>query len=208
MKFETTIKEGMYLKPLTISLVVILTIVSISTLAIPSEAAATTLKVTPVRGIIGTNATFTGKGYTPNSMVTIGGLFTASCPTNSTGGFSNCFALVPDVGPGSYNVTSSSSSGATTAKFTVGSRAHVTIKPISGAVGSTVTITGTHFGESTKLTVTFNGKKVATNPTSATTSSTGTFTLTFVVPNLAAKAYVVSVNDSLSYVAKSVYTIS
>jgi len=183
-------------------------LVSVSALALPSSAAATTLRLKPIRGAIGTSVTITGIGYPPSSTVTIGGLFSKSCPTNSTGGITNCTVIVGNAPPGSYIVTSSSGQVGTTAKFTVGSRAHITLKPISGLPGSKVTVTGTHFALSSKVTVTFNGKTVVTTPTSVTTSSTGTFTLTFNVPSDAPAAYIVTAKDALGYTANSVYTIT
>ncbi|HKW04626.1 MAG TPA: hypothetical protein VJN71_04940 [Nitrososphaerales archaeon] len=196
-----------HLKPLTVTLLVILCLVSLSSFALPSVAASTTLKLTPTRGIIGTSVTMSGRGYTPNSKVKISGLFTNSCPTNSTGGFS-CNVSVPNVGPGAYVVKASSSAGSTSAKFTVRSRAHVIVRPVSGAAGSTVKVTGTHFGLNIKLAVTFNGVTVVTTPTAVTTSSTGTFSLTFAVPNLPPNPYVVSVKDTLGYVVDTAYTIT
>jgi hypothetical protein len=194
------------LRMLTISLLVIL--VSVSAMSLPSQAAATTLKLTPVRGIIGASVAVTGIGYPVSSSVTISGLFSKVCSTNSTGGITNCSVTVPNAPAGAYIVYSSSGAVGTSAKFTIGSRAHIAAKPISGLPGSTVTITGTHFSWNSKLTVTFNGKKVATIPTAPVTTSTGTFSLTFVVPSDTPNSYIVSVTDSFNYKANTVYTIT
>jgi hypothetical protein len=201
-------KKARSLRTLTVLLLAMLCLVSVSALVIPSQAAATTLRLHPIRGIIGSSVAITGVGYPTNSMVTFSGLFTQSCSTNSTGGISNCTETVPNVPAGSYVVFSSSGGVGTSAKFTVSSRAHITIKPISGLPGSTVTVTGTHFGWNSKLTVSFNGAKVTTTPSTATTSSTGTFTLTFIVPSDAPKSYIVTVKDALSYTANTVYTVT
>jgi hypothetical protein len=197
-----------FVKLLTVSLLIMLCLVSASALVLPSQAAATTLKLKPVRGVIGASVTATGIGYPINSMVTTTGLFTKTCSTNSTGGISNCVLTVPSVPPGSYIVHSSSGGVGTSAKFTVGSKAHIILRPNSGLPGSVVTITGTHFGWSSKLTVTFNGVAVATTPSSASTSSTGTFTLTIIVPSDSPKSYIVTVKDALSYTGNAVYTIT
>jgi len=194
------------LRMLTISLLVIL--VSVSAMSLPSQAAATTLKLTPVRGIIGASVTVTGIGYPVSSSVTISGLFSKVCSTNSTGGITNCSVTVPNAPAGSYIVYSSSGAFGTSAKFTIGSRAHIAAKPISGLPLSTVTITGTHFSWNSKLTVTFNGKKVVTIPAAPVTTSTGTFSLTFVVPSDTPNSYIVSVTDSFNYKANTVYTIT
>jgi len=189
------------------SLLILVSLLSVS-MAVTSQASATTLKLSPYRGIIGTSVTVTGRGYPINSMVTISSLFSTSCQTNSTGYISNCTVTVPNVPAGSYIVYSSSGGVGTSAKFTVSSRAQIRIKPISGLPGSQVTLTGTHFGRNSKLTITFNGVKVATTPSTVTTSSTGTFTLTFIAPSDTPKAYIVTAKDALSYTANTVYTVT
>lgn len=189
---------------LVIGLIAMLCLVSLSAFALPSQAASTTLRLKPVRGVIGVSVSVTGLGYPANSIVTLTGLFSTTCPTNSTGGISSCSVSVPNVAAGAYLVYASSGPDSTQAKFTVGSRAHIRLHPISGLPGSTVTVTGTHFGWDTKFTVTFKGAKVATG----TTTSTGTFSISFSVPSDSANSYIVTVKDSLNYTASAVYTIT
>ena len=193
--------------PVTILLLV--AILSVSAMSLPSQAAVTTLKLTPVRGIIGTHVVVTGKGYPPNSMVSLTHFVTKTCPTNSTGGITNCSFSVPNDPQGAYLLTASAGGVGANAKFTVGSRAHITAVPNSGHGGSTVAINGAHFAWNTKITsVSFNGVKVTTSPSSVTTSGTGSFSLSFKVPNDAPNSYVVTVKDALGYVANTVYTIT
>jgi hypothetical protein len=86
---------------------------------------------------------------------------------------------------------------------------HITAVPNSGHAGSKVTLNGAHFAWNTKITsVTFNGVQVATSPSSATTSGTGSFSLSFKVPNDKPNSYVVTVKDGRGYVANTVYTIT
>ena len=194
-----------------ISATVLLLIValSLSFVSLPSRAAATTLKLTPVRGIIGTHVVVTGRGYPANSMVTLTHFVTKTCPTNSTGGITNCSFSVPNDPPGAYLITASGGGVGANSKFTIGSRAHVTPVPNSGHAGSKLTINGAHFGWNTKIiSVYFNNVKVATSPSSVTTSGTGSFSLSINVPNDKPNAYVVTVKDALGYVANTVYTIT
>ena len=196
-------------KILSLTILLLVAIMSVSAMSMPVQAAATTLKLTPVRGIIGTHVVVTGRGYPANSMVSLTHFVTKTCPTNSTGGITNCSFSAPNDPPGAYLITAAGGGVGANSKFTVGSRAHIIAVPNNGHAGSTVTINGAHFAWNTKITsVTFNGAQVSTSPSSVTTSGTGSFSLSFKIPNDKPNAYVVTVKDALGYVANTVYTIT
>ena len=66
--------------------------------------------------------------------------------------------------------------------------------PITGIVGSSVTITGSNFKPSSALTVTF-GSTTATIVSGGTSSSTGAVNVTFLVPFSGNSSYTISVSD-------------
>ncbi len=70
----------------------------------------------------------------------------------------------------------------------------VQLNPISGIVGTSVTITGTGFAANSAISLTFNSTQV-TIPTT-TTNSNGAFTTTFTVPQAAAGSNIVTATDS------------
>src|SRR3984893_512397 len=92
-------------KIMPVTVLFLVAIMSVSAMSLPSQAAVTSLKLTPVRGIIGTHVVLTGKGYPANSMVTLTNFVTKTCPTNSTGGITNCSFSVPSDPPGAYIIT-------------------------------------------------------------------------------------------------------
>jgi len=194
---------------MSVTIILLVAIMSVSAMFLPSQAATTSLKLTPVRGIIGTHVVVTGKGYPANSMVSLTHFVTKTCPTNSTGGITSCSFSVPSDPPGAYLITASAGGVGANSKFTIGSRAHIIPVPNSGHAGSTVTVNGAHFAWNTKITsVTFNGVQVTTSPSIVTTSGTGSFSLSFKVPNDKPNSYVVTVKDARGYVANTVYTIT
>ena len=79
---------------------------------------------------------------------------------------------------------------------------------MSGAVGSSVTITGSNFKPNTALTVTF-GSTAATITSGGTSSSVGAVNTTFTVPFSGNGAYSVSVSDGTnSATSVTKYTVS
>ena len=189
-------------KVLQISVLAFLVLLTMgSAVFLPSHAATVSLKLSPVRGIIGTQVTVTGKGFLDSSTVTLsfGSTKLTSVKSNSTGGISTTFT-VPNVGPGSQKVTATDGTDSLAATFTVGSRAKVTEKLTLGSSGTdTVTITGKNFADSASYTVTLNSKAVKTLST-ATTTSTGTISNSFTMTNTPGD-YTIVVTDSLGYVA-------
>jgi len=80
--------------------------------------------------------------------------------------------------------------------------------PVSGAVGSSVTITGSNFKPSTALTVTL-GSTTATITSGGTSSSLGAVNVTFTVPFSGNGTYAVSVSDGTnSATSVTKYTVS
>ena len=194
------------LRMLTISLLVIL--VSVFAMSLPSQAAATTLRLTPVRGIIGASVTVTGIGYpgklfSHNKWSLLQGLFYQlhwwnnqlfSHRAKRTSWCLHCllfFGRIWDLCKIHYWFESTHCSKTNLWTSTV-NRHHNWYT----------------FLMELELTVTFNGKKVVTIPAAPVTTSTGTFSLTFVVPSDTPNSYIVSVTDSFNYKANTVYTIT
>jgi len=200
-------RSGVTNKPLIVSILALIFLVSILPLfSLTSEATTVSLKLTPIRGVIGSSVTATGHGYVPGATVTLqfGSIIVGSQTANSTGGINMIF-VVPQVASGPYAVTATDGMGDSThSTFTVGSRAHITVKPTSGVAGITITITGKNFAYNSALTVKFNNKKLTTG----ISSSTGTFTLPITVPADALGSYAISVTDSLGYTGTAAFTIT
>jgi hypothetical protein len=93
--------------------------------------------------------------------------------------------------------------------YIVGTRTYsISINPVSGNVGSTVTVTGTGFKHSSGMTLAYDGVTLATSPTSITSSSSGGFNATFTVPPSTAGGHVVSATDTDYNVAIATFTVT
>jgi hypothetical protein len=65
------------------------------------------------------------------------------------------------------------------------------LTPTSGMPGTTVTATGSYFLANSAVSITFDGAAVATNPSTVTSTNTGSFSATFAVPSSAPGSRVV-----------------
>ncbi len=149
------------------------------------------ITVSPKKGPVGATVTITGTGFTVSSTATLvfDGVTIASCSvgggltTGTTGQFS-CTTTVPTGTSGTTVAATDAYGRVATAKFTV-TTPHITVSPKSGVAGTTVTITGTGFSESTTLRSLVFDNVVITSCTSGslTTTATGTFSCTISVPS-------------------------
>jgi len=172
-----------------------------------SEAASLSLVFRPAKAIMGASVNATGKGWTPNQVVTItiSSKVVATVVASSTGRVTVIFT-VPQLAAGTYSATVSQGSNSLTTSFTVLSRAHITLKPTSGVPGSTTTVTGKHFADNSKLTISFNNKKQAIT---ASTNSTGGFQVSLTIPSTAvAGSYAVTVKDALNYTSSAAFSVT
>ncbi len=71
----------------------------------------------------------------------------------------------------------------------------LTVSPITGTVGTTVTLTGTQWIPNADITVKIGGLEVTTTPTPVTSDEYGDFSCTFAVPNNSVGGYVINVTD-------------
>jgi hypothetical protein len=88
--------------------------------------------------------------------------------------------------------------------YTVIITPEININPNSGAVGENTILTGTGFGASQPLTVTYNATRVATG---ATTDAKGSFSTTFKPPASSSGSHLVAVSDLTQALASTSFTI-
>ena len=134
-------------------------------------------------GIVGTSVTVTGAGFAPTSVVTIafGGANLHTVTTDTNGAFSQA-VIIPTASLGTHSIVSTdASSNSASSNFNVGLSA-IAVSPASGAVGTTVTVTGSGYGANAVIGISYDGTRVTTTPASVIAGSTGTFSATFTVP--------------------------
>ncbi len=145
-------------------------------------------------GKVGESITITGTNFAAGSTITftIDGATSPNLPSttaNANGGFTVSFNI-PVIAGGAHTLAVTSGVISKSAQFTV--TANASIAPVSGNVGTSVTVTGTGFTASTVVTIKYNGSVVASG---TLTTPNGSFSATFPVPASAGGAHTVDVTD-------------
>ena len=126
----------------------------------------------------GDSISVSGNGFNANDTISFaidGVSLGITASTDATGTFSSNIT-VPVLTRGNHNLTATDSNGSATAIITVGTK--ITVSPITGNTGQSVTVNGTGFDAGTATVFWDN----LPQPTTATVASNGTFTLSFTVP--------------------------
>ena len=165
------------------------------------------ISLSPTTGAVGSTVTVSATGLLGSHSVTATFGSTAvtlsTSTTTSTGGFSATFTVPASVS-GGQTVTSTDGTNSPTATFTATSA--ITLNPSSGAVGSTVTVTGSGFAASSSITIKYDGTTVAT--TTSTSSGSLPSGVTFSVPASVAGSHTVSATDASSNTASVTFTLT
>lgn len=163
-------------------------VVSLAATGLTNQAyAVATLTVSPTSGPPGTSVTVTGSGFPPGTFVDL--LFDSSAQTNATASSSGAFTksmTIPSsatVGPHKIKASFGTSEIPETPFTVTSSTPTITLSPISGPPGSSVTVSGSNFPVSTSITVKFDSNTIATIPSTLTSSTSGTFSASFTVPS-------------------------
>lgn len=110
--------------------------------------------------------------------------------------------LIPESIAGEHTITvRDESNKEASATFTVDPE--ITVTPISGAKGDTVAVTGTGFGDEQDVAIAFNDVTVTTD----TTDKNGSFTASFIIPDVAAAIYDVDAEDDDNNDAEAQFTV-
>ncbi|XHH08699.1 MAG: hypothetical protein ACFCUE_14190 [Candidatus Bathyarchaeia archaeon] len=185
---------------------------------------ASMLAVAPLANAISTPTLSSSSGFV-GSKVTVSGSASAGSPveiywdtTESSNLLASIYATgagnylkeitIPAAAHGTHYIIVKDSTGTAGAAYIVGSK--ITLSPTSGIPGDVVTVTGTGFsGNNTEKTIelTFDGTKIATTPATVSTSTVGSFTATFVVPDSEYGAVPVVATDGADNTAQATFTI-
>src|SRR5437016_1442585 len=132
--------------------------------------------------------------------------------TDSTGSFAGSIT-VPSSSLGTHTVKATdASSNSASAQFTVTTGTitpSISLNPTSGPTGTTVNISGTNFAPNSGITITYDNAGIATTPTTITSSSTGSFTGSIVIPSSSsAGAHTVKATDASAGSASASFTVT
>lgn len=151
-------------------------------------------EVDPTEGPVGTEIEIEGKGFEDEEYIDVfydgeeieiaGG----DDKTDDDGEF-RLDIIIPESTAGDHTITVEVDEDEDQTRFTV--KPEIDISATSGRIGDRVTVTGTGFGDSVDVAVTFGGERVATGET----DSKGNFGITFDVPAVGKGTYDVGVED-------------
>jgi len=141
------------------------------------------ITLSPNQGLVGSSVGITGSNFGDRKDITVEydnrevDIISGDERTRSDGSF-GCTIVIPGSTAGTHTITVTDTSDYTAeATFTV--KPQITINPLLGDVGDTVTVTGTGFAASRSVTITWGGVQKGV----ATTNSTGSFSaVSFSVP--------------------------
>ncbi len=142
----------------------------------------------------GNTVTITGKGFRPNTSLTVtyNGITVATQPqtviTDASGSFSATF-IVPSGASGSYTVRASDGAFAATATFNITLKIELT--PSNGNVGTELQVKGTGFTPSGSVSLNYD----AQNITTVNADTNGSFMASFKVPASKAGVHNISARD-------------
>ncbi|MFC2062779.1 IPT/TIG domain-containing protein [Chloroflexota bacterium] len=151
-------------------------------------------QISPTSGTVSTEVDIRGVGFEDDEEIEVfydGDEITIESGDDETDGDGqfNLTIEIPESPAGEHTISIDIKNDTAEAEFTV--EPEMSISVTSGKIGDTVTVSGTGFGDSVDVTVTFGGEAVATG----NTNSAGTFSISFDVPSVAAGTYDVVVTD-------------
>ena len=169
----------------------------------------------PDDGPVGTEVEIRGEGYGDREdlIVEYDGsditdeIVTGEAETDSDGDFEFTI-LIPESTAGAHTVTviGDDSNIELDAEFTV--EPSISVSPESGAPGSTVTVSGTGFGDEVNFTVSLNNVEMDIKSGGDETDDDGSFEVTFTVPPMAAGTYDIYMQDDDDNEADAEFTMA
>ena len=164
------------------------------------------IELDPEEGTVDSEVEITGSGFAAREDIVVEfdgdeiDIEDGDDETESDGEFT-LTVFVPESAAGEYTITVTASTSEAEATFTVEPDVYLT--QTSGEVGTSVTADGTGFGSRQDITIYFNNTEVTT----AGTSRSGSFAVTFTIPDKAADVYDVTAEDEDENWATTKFTV-
>jgi hypothetical protein len=166
----------------------------------------TSLMLSAQQGQPGNTVTAIGAGFQPGESVQVffNGAQVGTASADTTGTFRLTFAI-PKIANGNYQVDAKGQTSGDTASatFTVGG-ASVSLSADSGAVGTSLTATGTGFAPGTPVRLVFAGSLIDTQAA----DTNGNVTFTFTVPRVMPGVYLVVMSAPASTTASASFVVT
>lgn len=165
------------------------------------------MSISPETGPVGSQVTVTGVGYPTNATMEVWfdsarvTTSPASLRTDANGGFSATFAA-PESARGTHTVKAVAGTTSLTKNFNT--TASVAADPTSGAVGSSVKVSGKGYAAGATIVLTYDGYAAATSPATVQASNLGSFSATIVLPASARGPHNIDASDGTASMRASV----
>jgi hypothetical protein len=161
------------------------------------------ITLNPASAKVGVPVSVTGSGFTATTTVsvTFDGTSVGQATTDVNGNFSLSFN-VPASPAGGHTITASDSFESVSATLTLVSS--IRLSPSSGTAGSQFTVSGSAFGASTSVIVSFESSQAVT----ATSDYNGSFTVSLSVPNSSGGAHTVTATDGTNTATETFSTLA
>ena len=162
------------------------------------------ITISTASGGVGTVLGFTGSGFAADAGYSVDwNATTILCSgTTSASGLLACSATVPIAPAGAHTI--SVVQGASTAGGEFSVVPSIAVSPMSGAVGTTITVSGSGFDAASSFIVTWQGTSTVC---SGSTNSNGGFSCSFAVPSATVGAATIMVSEG-SYTPTFSFTVS
>ena len=159
-------------------------------------------------GEIGTTVKISGTGFRASQMVTFAysnhtTIVLGKIAASPIGEIKDYVFTVPE-STGKENKVIATDAAGNNAEATFSVIPSIVLKPVSGAIGDTVTVTGTGYGYQSRITIYFGQQEVKT----ARTDTKGSFETTFRVPDMELQTYDVDIADAEDNTAVASFTIN
>jgi hypothetical protein len=161
-------------------------------------------------GNVGDTIKVDGYGFNDSATITIyyDGESIGTDYTDGYGTFEDFTLTIPDSTEGTHPVKARDSSGYSPAvNFTVSPE--ITISPTSGAVGDTITVSGTGFAASSDIIIYFDGDEVDITAGDNDTNSDGSFSdATFIIPDTSRGSHTIKAKDEDNNYDTATFTVA
>jgi hypothetical protein len=156
-------------------------------------------------GKVGESVSVSGDGFRASAAVAINFDTTvaASAAASANGVLNTTQVSVPETPWGAHQITATDGT-ATTPPVSFSVVPNITLSPVSGSVGDTVSLSGSGFAAASQITLLFDSMQQGSTLATALGSFSGA---TFTVPNAASGNHTVSAQDASAHAAQAIYAV-
>jgi hypothetical protein len=172
---------------------------------------ASSIMLSPIEGIVGTDVTINGAGFSTQEGIQIRfdgnpvAITSGDALADNTGSFTNVISIPTSKG-GLHTITAIGSVSSTSAEATFTVKPEITISPEEGTINTPVTVTGKGFQANSAITIIFTIETSDISIATATSDANGSFSAIFNVPVPTVGTYEIKASDG-TYTDKANFSV-